>query len=278
MSISGSIRFEKNDFDQFRAFLEGESGIVLGDNKQYLVASRLRKIMQEADLHDLKDLLSKIRMNTRLKESVIDAMTTNETLWFRDKHPYRILKEILFPELVAQRKTSVKIWSAACSSGQEPYSMSMMVEEYNRANPSKRLSQVQILATDLSSEILAMAKKGSYEKLALARGLDADLQRRYFTENTDGSWSVNRDIKSRVDFRSLNLLQSYASFGKFDIIFCRNVLIYFSAEQKKDILTRLSRCLNPGGYLVIGATESLTGLNDIYEMIQCRPGLIYKVK
>lgn len=156
--------------------------------------------------------------------------------------------------------------------------MSMMVEEYNRANPSKRLSQVQIMATDLSSEILAMAKKGSYEKLALARGLDADLQRRYFTENTDGSWSVNRDIKSRVDFRSLNLLQSYASFGKFDIIFCRNVLIYFSAEQKKDILTRLSRCLNPGGYLVIGATESLTGLNDIYEMIQCRPGLIYKVK
>ncbi len=278
MSISGSIRFEKNDFDQFRTFLEGESGIVLGDNKQYLVASRLRKIMQDADLHDLKDLLSKIRMNSRLKESVIDAMTTNETLWFRDKHPYRILKEVMFPELIGQRKTSAKIWSAACSSGQEPYSMSMMVEEYNRSNPSKRLSQVQITATDLSSEILAMAKRGTYEKLALARGLDGDLQKRYFTENTDGSWSVNREIKSRVDFRSLNLLQSYASFGKFDIIFCRNVLIYFSAEQKKDILTRLSRCLNPGGYLVIGATESLTGLNDIYEMIQCRPGLIYKVK
>jgi chemotaxis protein methyltransferase CheR len=278
MSISGSIRFEKNDFDQFRQFLENESGIVLGDNKQYLVASRLRKIMQEAELHDLKDLLSKVKFNGRLKERVIDAMTTNETLWFRDKHPYRILKEILFPEFISQKKSSIRIWSAACSSGQEPYSMSMMVEEYNRANPSKRITQAQILATDLSSEILAQAKQGSYEKLALARGLDADLQRRYFTENQDGSWSVNREIKARVEFKSQNLLGSFASLGKFDIIFCRNVLIYFSAEQKQDILTRLSRQLNPNGYLVIGATESLTGLNDIYEMIQCRPGLIYKVK
>jgi chemotaxis protein methyltransferase CheR len=278
MSISGSIRFEKNDFDQFREFLERESGIVLGDNKQYLVASRLRKIMQEADLHDLKDLLSKLRLNARLKERVIDAMTTNETLWFRDKHPYRILKEVMFPELINQRKSSIRIWSAACSSGQEPYSMSMMVEEYNRSNPGKRLNQVQIMATDLSSEILAQAKQGTYEKLALARGLDSDLQRRYFTENTTGSWSVNRDIKSRVEFRSQNLLGSYAALGKFDIIFCRNVLIYFSAEQKLDILTRLSRQLNPNGYLVIGATESLTGLNDIYEMIQCRPGLIYRAK
>jgi chemotaxis protein methyltransferase CheR len=278
MSISGSIRFEKNDFDQFRQFLENESGIVLGDNKQYLVASRLRKIMQEAELHDLKDLLSKVKFNGRLKERVIDAMTTNETLWFRDKHPYRILKEILFPEFISQKKSSIRIWSAACSSGQEPYSMSMMVEEYNRANPSKRITQAQILATDLSSEILAQAKQGSYEKLALARGLDADLQRRYFTENQDGSWSVNRDIKARVEFKSQNLLGSFASLGKFDIIFCRNVLIYFSAEQKQDILSRLSRQLNPNGYLVIGATESLTGLNDIYEMIQCRPGLIYKVK
>ncbi|GLQ32210.1 CheR family methyltransferase [Litoribrevibacter albus] len=278
MSISGSIRFEKNDFDQFRQFLENESGIVLGDNKQYLVASRLRKIMQEADLHDLKDLLSKVKFNGRLKERVIDAMTTNETLWFRDKHPYRILKEIIFPEFVSQKKSSLRIWSAACSSGQEPYSMSMMVDEYNRTNPGKRVNQAQILATDLSSEILEQAKRGSYEKLALARGLDADLQKRYFTENPDASWTVNRDIKSRVDFRSLNLLSSYASLGKFDIIFCRNVLIYFSAEQKQDILTRLGRQLNPNGYLVIGATESLTGLNHIYEMIQCRPGLIYKLK
>jgi len=278
MSISGSIRFEKNDFDQFRQFLENESGIVLGDNKQYLVASRLRKIMQDADLGDLKDLLSKVRINSRLKERVIDAMTTNETLWFRDKHPYRILKEVMFPELISQKKSSVRIWSAACSSGQEPYSMSMMVEEYNRSNPSKRLNQVQIVASDLSSEILDQAKRGCYEKLALARGLDDDLQRRYFTSNADGSWAVNRDIKSRVEFRSQNLLASYSSLGKFDIIFCRNVLIYFSAEQKKDILTRLARSLNPNGYLVIGATESLTGLNDIYEMIQCRPGLIYRAK
>ena len=156
--------------------------------------------------------------------------------------------------------------------------MSMMVEEYNRSNPSKRLNQVQIVASDLSSEILDQAKRGCYEKLALARGLDDDLQRRYFTSNPDGSWAVNRDIKSRVEFRSQNLLASYSSLGKFDIIFCRNVLIYFSAEQKKDILTRLARSLNPNGYLVIGATESLTGLNDIYEMIQCRPGLIYRAK
>lgn len=278
MSITGSISFDKKDFDEFREFLKKESGIVLGENKQYLVASRLRRIMQDADVSDLRSLLGKLRFDSRLKEKVIDAMTTNETLWFRDKHPYRILKEILFPEFISQNKSSLKIWSAACSSGQEPYSVSMMVDEYNRMNAAKRLSSVKITATDLSSEILASAKRGSYDKLALGRGLDADMQRRYFTDNGDGTWSVNRDIKSRIDFRSLNLLNPYGALGKFDIIFCRNVLIYFSAEQKNDILRRLHGALNPNGYLVIGATESLTDLNGIYEMVQCRPGLIYKAR
>ena len=268
-----------SEYLAFKEFLQDACGILLGENKQYLVKSRLRKIMEENELSTLGELVDRLRRSQRgLREVVIDAMTTNETLWFRDNHPFRILTEKLLPELSESRSTQpLRIWSAACSSGQEPYSIAMVVDEYKRLRPGKLKRDVRVTATDISRSVLDMARQGEYEMLAIGRGLSPERQRQYFTSTTKGTWQVKPQIKSMVEFRELNLLDRYA-FGKFDIVFCRNVLIYFSAELKKDILARMHQTLNPGGYLILGASESLNGLPDKYEMVQCSPGIIYRAK
>jgi chemotaxis protein methyltransferase CheR len=252
---------------------------LLGDNKQYLVKSRLRRIMEENKLSTLGDLLERVKRTGRssLKEVVIDAMTTNETLWFRDNHPFRILQEKLLPEFGDRKSAqSLRIWSAACSTGQEPYSVAMIIEEFRRQRPG-RLRDVKITATDISKSVLEVARRGEYEMIAIGRGLSPERQKQFFTPAMNGSWQIRPQIKNMVEFRELNLLERYM-LGKFDIVMCRNVLIYFSAELKKDILTRIHATLNPGGYLILGASESLNGLPHLYEMVQCHPGIIYRKK
>lgn len=265
----------KSDFAMFRDFLERVCGILLGDNKEYLVASRLRSIMNEKELSALGDLVRLMDNDTRLRESVVDAMTTNETLWFRDAHPFKILQEKLLPEFCEKQK-SIDIWCAASSTGQEPYSISMVLEEFKRRNPGK-LSSEKIVATDISSSALEAARKGVYDQLALGRGMPKDMLEKYFKQTDDG-WAVERGIASRVQYRMLNLLHSYSLLGRFDIVFCRNVLIYFSSDLKKDILTRIHGQLKTGGYLLLGASEALNDLPDLYEMVQCHPGIIYRKK
>ncbi|MCH8497175.1 MAG: protein-glutamate O-methyltransferase CheR [Marinobacter sp.] len=268
------------EYEAFRKFLQDACGILLGENKQYLVKSRLRKIADENGLASLGELTDRLKQPGRamLREQVIDAMTTNETLWFRDTHPFRILTEILLPEL-SERKTlqPLRIWSAACSTGQEPYSIAMTIDEYKRLRPGKLRSDIKITATDISKTVLESARRGEYEMLAIGRGLSPERQRNYFMPIAGGGWQIKPDLKRVVEFKELNLLERYM-LGKFDIIFCRNVLIYFSAELKKDILTRMHGALNPGGYLILGASESLNGLPDLYEMVQCHPGIIYRRK
>lgn len=235
--------------------------------------------MREQGCDSLRDLVGRLNRpgGTALKEKVIDAMTTNETLWFRDTHPYEILAGRLLPEIAAERKfQKLRIWSAACSSGQEPYSISMVIEEYKRSNPGVFSSGEEILATDISTQILQQAQKGEYEMLALSRGLSQERLKKYFNATAEGGWKVQPGIKSRVRFQSFNLLGQYGSLGQFDIIFCRNVLIYFSSDVKLEILRKMRRQLRPGGYLLLGASESLSGLSDIYKMIHCRPGIIYQ--
>jgi len=269
------------DFEQFRTFLEKTCGILLGSNKQYLVSSRLSKLMEQQGIKSLGELVRKIQATPRsgLKEQVVDAMTTNETLWFRDTYPFEVLKNRVFPELVksgvGQR---LRIWSAACSSGQEPYSISMTVDEYERASPSQPKLGVQIVATELSGAMLAASKAAEYDTLAIARGLSSERLQRYFEPKGPGRWVVKPAVRARVEFRVQNLLDSYAALGKFDIVFCRNVLIYFSADVKKDILKRIHATLKPGGYLFLGASEALNGLPELYQMVQCSPGIIYKAK
>lgn len=267
------------EYDAFRRFLQEASGILLGDNKQYLVRSRLQRVLNDNHLDSVTALLEKLRRpgSSPLKEAVIDAMTTNETLWFRDHHPFRILQEKLLPEFASRHPGQpLTIWSAACSTGQEPYSVAIVVEEFRRAHPGK-LQNVRIVATDISRHVLEVARRGEYEMLAIGRGLSPERQRQFFTRCESGSWKIRPQLRNMVEFRELNLLDRFMP-GRFDIIFCRNVLIYFSVELKQDILTRMHAALNPGGYLILGASESLSGLQDLYEMVQCHPGIIYRKK
>ncbi len=275
MSVSQS------EFNTFRQFLEDKSGIVLGDNKQYLVTSRLKKLQDEHGIKSLTELMARIQAQPRgaLQEQVIDAMTTNETLWFRDIYPFEVMKNKVLPELVKKQPNQrLRIWSAACSSGQEPYSLSMTIDEYERANAGQAKLSVQIIATDLSASMLQACKLGEYDSLAIARGLSSERLQRYFDKTPNNRWAVKAAIKNRVEFRALNLLDSYAVLGKFDVVFCRNVLIYFSAEAKKDILMRIHATLKPGGYLFLGASEALNTLPELYTMVQCSPGIIYQAK
>ena len=269
------------DFEQFRVFLEKACGILLGENKQYLVSSRLNKLMEQQGIKSLGELVQRIQAQPRggLREQVVDAMTTNETLWFRDTYPFEVLKNKVIPEFIRNNPGQrLRMWSAACSSGQEPYSISMAIDEFERSNLGQLKMGAQIVATDLSGTMLTNCKNGEYDSLAIARGLSQERLQRYFDTKGPGRWAVKPAIRSRVEFRSFNLLDSYASLGKFDVVFCRNVLIYFSAQVKKDILLRIHSTLKPGGYLFLGASEALNGLPDHYQMVQCSPGIIYQAK
>ena len=265
------------EYQSFSAFLEDACGITLGDNKQYLVTSRIQKLMDSVDIANIGDLVKHLKKGDNvLRGKIVDAMTTNETLWFRDSHPYTILEKELFPEASQHRNRPVRIWSAACSSGQEPYSMSMVAQEYAQANPGSLANNVKIVATDISKTILEQARQARYDELSLGRGLSTERRQRYFKQH-DKQWALNDDIKRRVRFTELNLMQSFATLGKFDIIFCRNVLIYFSAELKGDILNRMAKQLQPGGYLVLGSSESITGHTKAFKMVRSGGAVYYKL-
>jgi chemotaxis protein methyltransferase CheR len=265
------------EYDQFKQKLEQYSGIMLGNNKEYLITSRLRRLLESEKLANLSELIKAMDRNLKLKESVIDAMTTNETLWFRDDHPFKIFREKMLPELAKTRRP-LRIWSAACSTGQEPYSLSIAVEEFKRSNPGALISDVKIIATDISPTALATAREGVYPQLALKRGMGDVHLRQYFTQQGDDEWKINDDIKRRIEFRSLNLQSSYSMLGKFDVVFCRNVLIYFSADFKTDILKRIHGALNKDGHLFVGASEAVNNLSDYYQMKQFSPGISYQAK
>ena len=269
---------DDKEYQQFKSFLEQQCGIVLGDNKQYLVKSRLAPLMARFDVDSLSELVTKTLSprERQLRAAVVDAMTTNETLWFRDTYPFELLKNKLFPELSELRRP-IKIWSAASSSGQEPYSIAMSVAEFKQSKPGA-LAGVNIVGTDISNTMLDICKNAEYDSLALARGLSPERRRKFFTDSDHGMAKVNDDIKRMVSFRHLNLLDSYALMGKFEIIFCRNVLIYFSPEVKAKIIKQFHQALSPKGYLFLGASESMTGLSEDFEMIRCNPGIIYQKK
>ncbi|MGF1714652.1 CheR family methyltransferase [Photobacterium chitinilyticum] len=274
-----AITIKDQEYRDFCRFLEAQCGIVLGDSKQYLVRSRLSPLVSRFSLSSLSELLQVVisGRNRELRVAAVDAMTTNETLWFRDSYPYAVLGDKILPELAANKRP-IKIWSSASSSGQEPYSIAMTVLETQNRRPGMIAGGVQITATDISQTMLDTCRAGIYDNLALSRGLSPDRRRVFFENNGDGRMKVNDKVKRMVSFRPQNLKDSYALLGKFDVIFCRNVLIYFSPEMKGKVLNQMAASLNPGGYLLLGASESLTGLTDKFEMIRCNPGIIYKLK
>ncbi|UZJ45695.1 protein-glutamate O-methyltransferase CheR [Marinimicrobium sp. C6131] len=275
--------FDQAEFDHFRQFLQDACGIALGDNKQYLVSNRIRRLLEEYQLSSFSDLVRALKQNSnrRLKEQVIDVMTTNETFWFRDIYPFEYLRNTLLPAWMQTEHRMagpIRIWSAACSSGQEPYSISMMVEEFRRQRMGALARPVQIVATDLSSIVLDQAKRGEYDRLSVVRGLSTERLERYFDNPRDNVWRVKPLVRDRIEFKAWNLLDSYAGLGKFDVVFCRNVLIYFNAELKRRILEKIHGSLKPGGILFLGSSEGLAGASHLFEMVRCDPGILYRAK
>ncbi|MCC6714569.1 MAG: protein-glutamate O-methyltransferase CheR [Gammaproteobacteria bacterium] len=267
------------DYERFCRYLESASGITLGANKGYLIRSRLSRIMEEVNAPTLGALLNLLDRSSSasLKVRVIDAMTTNETLWFRDEYPFEILKDTIFPEIGGPRGLPVRIWSAASSSGQEAYSVSMTVSEYQQARPGTLSAGVQILGTDIAPSVLRQAREGVYDELEINRGLSAERRSRFFTR--DGAkLRVREELKARVEFRECNLLQAFSMLGPFDVVFCRNVLIYFSNDNKRDILARIAKTLKPKGYLFLGGSEPLASYSQEFEMVRCPRGVVYRLR
>jgi len=272
-------QLDDKSYDLFRTFLEQQCGIVLGASKQYLVKSRLTPLMTTFNIDSLAVLVKKTLSPSerQLRAAVIDAMTTNETLWFRDEYPFELLKSKILPDL-AERGSSLKIWSAASSSGQEPYSIAMAIQEFQQTNKRAFPLGVKITGTDISTTMLEHCKYGHYDSLALSRGLSDERKIKFFEPSDNGMWKVKDSVKKMVDFRQLNLLNSYNLMGRFDLVFCRNVLIYFSPEIKTKIISQIHDVLNPNSYLFLGASESLSGLSQNFDMIRCNPGIVYQKK
>lgn len=262
------------NYASFRALLAKESGLVLGANKQYLVVSRLLPLVREAGFDSVDGLLDAVPGNARLRRRAINAMMTHETFWFRDAVPFNILAERVLPELARRCRRPLRIWSAACSFGQEPYSIAITIEETLRRQPGL-IAGAEILGTDISPAALTRAAAGIYNELAAARGLSPALRESYFRPGAEG-WIVRSAVRRHVRFQPHNLLDSYALLGRFDIIFCRNVLIYFAEATKRDIVARLREALNPGGYLFLGASESLIYYSNAFETVRCQPGVVYR--
>jgi len=246
------------DYRVIQVFLSVACGIELKDDKQYLVKSRLLSLLGKHDVSSLAELAMLLQSNStvgaKVKSAVIEAMTTNETFWFRDEKQFSLLQNTLLPDLFAKKTGTLKIWSAACSSGQEPYSLSIVVLEALQA--AHKTKTVQIIGTDISEKILDEAKKAVYSELALSRGIDAQTKARYFEKNYAG-YNLKAEVSNQVRFQQFNLLKPFAALGRFDIIFCRNVLIYFSNTVKHDIINRMADNLEPGGYLFLSSTESM---------------------
>ncbi len=277
MSLNNK-KITPKEYNDFRKYLQDACGILLGDGKEYLVESRLNALIKKYEISSLSELFNALYAGRlpQLKVAVIDAMTTNETFWFRDTAHFKILSEDIFGAAESTVGKSLRIWSAACSSGQEPYTISMEVQRYLSKNPGKLRGGVEVVATDISTHVLEEARRGVYNGMSIARGLSREQREQFFVKEGD-DFAVHPDIKKRVRFQEINLSSSYDRLGKFDVIFCRNVLIYFSNELKQDILSRMAKALKPGGYLFLGSTESLTQHSKHFKMVRRHGGIAYQL-
>jgi chemotaxis protein methyltransferase CheR len=261
------------DYDFLRSALKQRSGLVLSADKQYLVESRLLPVARKAGLANLGALVEALKPGSddALMNAVVEAMATNESFFFRDKIPFEHFRSIVMPALLTARRASrtIRIWCAAASTGQEPYSLAMCLKGMERDISGWR---IEMLATDLSNEVLEKARAGLYSQFEVQRGLPIQLLIKHFTQVGE-LWQVAPDIRAMVKFRQLNLLSSFSNLGMFDLIFCRNVLIYFDRETKIAVLESLARVTASDGYLVLGAAETVVGLTDSFKVIGDKHGL-----
>lgn len=261
------------DFEYLRRLLKERSGLALAADKQYLLETRLLPVARRVGAANLSELVQKLRAPgaEKLATDVVEAMMTNETFFFRDKIPFELFRDTIMPALREARasRRRIRIWCAAASSGQEPYSLAMILKEMSGSLAGWR---VDILATDLSTEMLEKAKTGVYSQFEVQRGLPIHFLLKYFTQVGD-MWQIAADLRAMVEFRPLNLLHPFSHLGAFDVVFCRNVLIYFDQPTKMDVLARIARVTEPDGYLVLGAAETVVGLTDVFKPCDDRRGL-----
>jgi len=260
------------DYEYLRKLLRDQSGLDLSTDKQYLIESRLLPLARKAGLPGIGDLVQKMKGGSNaMITQVVEAMTTNETFFFRDKVPFDHFRDTIMPEMLKLRaaRKSLRIWCAAGSTGQEPYSLAMCLKEMSATLSGWR---VEILATDLSQEVLEKSRTGIYSQFEVQRGLPIQMLVKYFKQIGE-LWQINPDIRAMVAHRQLNLLHDFGQLGSFDVIFCRNVLIYFDQETKANIFGRLARGMEPDGFLVLGAAETVVGLTEAFKPIGDRRGL-----
>jgi chemotaxis protein methyltransferase CheR len=259
------------DYEFLRKLLKERSGLDLSADKQYLVESRLIPLARRVGLAGIPELVQKIRSGSEaLTSEVVEAMTTNETFFFRDKIPFEHLRETVLPALTQARasRRSLRIWCAASSTGQEPYSIAMCVKEFAGLAGWR----VEIVATDLSQGVLEKSRAGIFSQFEVQRGLPIQMLVKHFTQVGE-LWQLSADIRAMVQHRQLNLLQDFSHLGMFDLIFCRNVLIYFDQDTKTGIFDRLARVIEPDGVLALGAAESVVGISDAFRPCPDRRGL-----
>ena len=259
------------DYDFLRKLLKERSGLDLSAEKQYLVESRLIPVARKVGVPGICELVAKVKAGSEeITTLVVEAMTTNETFFFRDKIPFDHLRETIVPTLLQTRanRRTLRIWSAACSTGQEPYSIAMCLKEFSAALSGWR---VEIVATDLSQGVLEKSKAGIFSQFEVQRGLPIQMLVKYFRQIGD-MWQINADVRAMVQYKQLNLLQDISHLGVFDVIFCRNVLIYFDQETKVSIFKRLVKVMPNDGFLALGAAETVVGLTNVFRPIAERRG------
>ncbi len=259
------LKITSSELKLIAKYIYDVSGIHLDASKTYLFETRLSSIAEGLGCSSYQDLYNKAKRDPKkaIEREIIDAISTNETLFFRDKGPFELLQHKLLPELIDARtpsspvlKTNVKIWSAASSTGQELYSIAIVIKQLI---PDLAKYNFKLLGTDISDSAVSQASYGKYNKFEIERGLPRQQLQKYFTLFGD-SWKIKDEIRAMVNFRKLNLMKPFAALGKFDIIFCRNVAIYFTPTDRKNLFNRMADSLTEDGYLVIGSTESLTGV------------------
>jgi len=264
------------DFDYVRTFLKQRAAIVLEPGKEYLVEARLLPIARSIGCDGLEGLVSKLKsgQNPALQTRVVEAMTTNETSWFRDLHPFEALCSKVMPEVIETRKAerTIRIWCGAASSGQEPYTVLILLSE---RFPQLKDWTIDFVATDISSEMIAKCQAGRYSQLEMNRGMPTPLLLKYF-ERDGLDWKVKPEIRSRVTFKTMNLSVPWPAMRTLDIVFLRNVMIYFDVATKKQILSGIHRLLRPGGWLFLGSAESTLGIHEGFERVTEGKAVIYR--
>ncbi|MDA3788714.1 MAG: protein-glutamate O-methyltransferase CheR [Desulfobacula sp.] len=272
------MKITTKELIELAGIVHKQCGIVLKKNKAYLIESRLQPLIEEYCFSSFEALIAKAKDSSQLTNHIVDLMTTNETSFFRDKKPYALLKEKLLPDWQAnwgQKCGNLNIWSSACSTGQEVYSIAITLMEYFKGNFFSQ--NIKIKASDISDSAIVKASHGQYSNYEVSRGLNAVQLKKYFTKE-DSYWKIKDELRSMAYFEKMNLLQPKGEYGKFDIIFCRNVAIYFSKTDRQQLFQTLSSCLNDHGVLIIGATESLYDINKQLKRVDYNGAAYYSFK